>query len=43
VISTPEGAPEYHMSVLDQGRVLVEWIERRREELVGRWFTQAKD
>jgi homoserine kinase type II len=42
VISTPEGAPEYHMSVLDQGRVLVEWIERRREELVGRWFTQAK-
>jgi homoserine kinase type II len=38
VISTPEGAPEYHMSVLDQGRVLVEWIERRREGLVGCWL-----
>ncbi len=37
VISTPEGAPDYHQSVLDQGQMLSEWMEQHRKQLIARW------
>ncbi|HWQ11855.1 MAG TPA: phosphotransferase [Roseiflexaceae bacterium] len=37
VVSTPEGAPEYHLEVLEQGRRLSGWIATRREALTARW------
>lgn len=37
VFSTPEGAPDYHLNVLDQGRWLSEWMQDHAEYLVARW------
>lgn len=37
VISTPDGAPDYHMEVLEQGRWLAHWIGNRRENLFEHW------
>lgn len=37
VFSTPEGAPDYHQSVLDQGRWLSEWMQDHSDYLVSRW------
>jgi homoserine kinase type II len=37
VISTPEGAPEYHLEVLEQGRRLSAWVTARHDDLVVRW------
>lgn len=37
VLSTPEGAPDYHQAVLDQGCRLSEWIAARRDCLIARW------
>lgn len=37
VVSTPEGAPEYHEAVLLQGRQLLEWLDTHREELLADW------
>jgi homoserine kinase type II len=37
VISTPEGAPEYHQEVLGQGYHLSEWLNQRHDHLVARW------
>lgn len=37
VISTPEGAPDYHRSVLEQGIELSQWINKRRERLIEQW------
>jgi homoserine kinase type II len=37
VVSTPEGAPDYHESVLSQGRWLSGWLNERRERMVARW------
>ncbi|MEN9934455.1 MAG: hypothetical protein RLZZ387_1034 [Chloroflexota bacterium] len=38
VISTSEGAPEYHLEVLEQGRRLSGWLELHAEALVRRWL-----
>lgn len=38
VISTPDGAPDYHQSVLDQGCWLSQWMQEHREELTSRWL-----
>jgi homoserine kinase type II len=38
VISTPEGAPDYHLSVLEQGMQLAQWMDDRRERLVDYWL-----
>lgn len=37
VVSTPEGAADYHQSVLDQGRWLSEWMTTHRERLIHSW------
>lgn len=37
VFSTPEGAPDYHLNVLEQGRWLSNWMSERSERLVHRW------
>jgi homoserine kinase type II len=37
VISTQEGAPDYHLSVLDQGLALSYWLNEHRDQLVDRW------
>lgn len=37
VFSTPEGAPDYHRNVLEQGRWLSEWIQKHSETLINRW------
>lgn len=37
VRSTPEGAPEYHRSVLYQGRMLSTWMASHRQALVATW------
>lgn len=37
VISTPEGAPDYHLSVLEQGQILSEWMEQNSKRLIARW------
>lgn len=37
VISTPDGDPAYHQSVLEQGRWLANWISERRESLIAAW------
>jgi homoserine kinase type II len=41
VVSTPEGAPDYHMAVLEQGLELSQWIQERRESLTKRWIDIA--
>jgi homoserine kinase type II len=41
VYSTPEGAPEYHWSVLEQGKWLSEWMSRHYDELIARWSNLA--
>lgn len=38
VVSTPEGAPDYHETVLNQGRWLSGWLNERRDRLIGRWI-----
>lgn len=38
VMSTPDGAPDYHQSVLDQGRWLSEWMGEHGDLLVNRWL-----
>jgi homoserine kinase type II len=37
VISTPEGAPDYHAAVLAQGRRLSEWMQQHASMLIDRW------
>lgn len=37
VVSTPEGAPDYHLNVLEQGRKLSKWMEEHTELLISRW------
>lgn len=37
VVSTPEGAPEYHISVLEQGQQLAGWLDKNKDQLVERW------
>lgn len=37
VISTPEGAPDYHQSVLDQGRELSAWMQAHSKQLTMQW------
>jgi homoserine kinase type II len=37
VFSTPEGAPDYHMNVLEQGRWLSAWLNERAGHLVETW------
>ena len=37
VISTPEGAPDYHREVLAQGRRLSSWLAPRTDALAERW------
>ncbi|NJN68834.1 MAG: homoserine kinase [Chloroflexaceae bacterium] len=37
VFSTPEGAPDYHLNVLEQGRWLSNWMSERSDHLVRRW------
>lgn len=37
VISTPEGAPDYHAAVLAQGRRLSEWMQQHAPMLIDRW------
>jgi len=37
VFSTPEGAPDYHSNVLEQGRWLSEWINERADLMIQRW------
>lgn len=37
VLSTMDGAPEYHLAVLDQGLALSYWLNERRDALVERW------
>jgi homoserine kinase type II len=38
VFSTPEGAPEYHTNVLEQGKWLSEWMQKHYDEIVKRWL-----
>lgn len=42
VLSTPEGAPDYHLNVLEQGRWLSDWMSERSEALVAAW-NQGRD
>lgn len=42
VYSTPEGAPEYHLAVLNQGRALSSWMQANREELIDVWAAMPK-
>ncbi len=37
VLSTPEGSPDYHVSVLDQGLSLSYWLNEHRDRLVKQW------
>lgn len=37
VHATPEGAPDYHLEILNQGLGLSFWINERREDLIERW------
>jgi homoserine kinase type II len=37
VLSTPEGAPDYHVSVLDQGLSLSYWLNEHRDQLLKQW------
>jgi homoserine kinase type II len=37
VVSTPEGAADYHLGVLGQGRMLSMWIQEHSEVLIERW------
>lgn len=37
VISTPEGAPDYHAAVLAQGKRLSEWMQQHTPMLIERW------
>ncbi len=41
VISTPEGAPDYHQSVLDQGKQLSEWLQEHIDTLMHSWQQYA--
>ncbi|MGQ9829725.1 MAG: homoserine kinase [Roseiflexus sp.] len=41
VISTPEGAPDYHAAVLAQGKRLSEWIQQHTSILIDRWSDAA--
>ncbi len=43
VFSTPEGAPEYHQDVLNQGRWLSEWLEEHSEHLIERWLNIERE
>ncbi len=37
VLSTPEGAPDYHESVLNQGKELSAWMGDHKAQLLSRW------
>lgn len=37
VVSTPEGAPDYHESVLQQGQELSTWLEKNHDRLLEQW------
>lgn len=37
VLSTPEGAPDYHRSVLHQGCQLSQWLNEHREYVTAHW------
>lgn len=37
VLSTPEGSPDYHMPILEQGISLSSWLNERRDRLVKQW------
>lgn len=41
LISTPEGAPDYHAAVLSQGKRLSEWIQHHARMLVELWSEAA--
>lgn len=41
VISTPEGSPEYHQDVLNQGRWLSQWIQERGQSLAAQWLAAS--
>jgi homoserine kinase type II len=41
VVSTADGAPEYHRDVLNQGQQLSGWMAEHREELLERWRNAA--
>lgn len=41
VFATPEGEPEYHLSVLEQGQALVTWLDEHRDSLTRQWLTIA--
>lgn len=43
VVSTPEGAPEYHDAVLLQGRQLLDWLDANRAYLLEIWQQQCAD
>lgn len=42
VISTPEGSPDYHQEVLEQGRWLSNWMQERYDVLAERWLAANK-
>lgn len=41
VISTPEGAPDYHAAVLAQGRRFSEWMQQHTPMLIDHWSEAA--
>ncbi len=43
VVSTPEGAPEYHEAVLGQGRQLLDDLDRKRDALLTEWQQQCAE
>jgi homoserine kinase type II len=43
VFSTPEGAPDYHQAVLEQGMWLSSWISERRERLISQWSRLSQE
>lgn len=42
VISTPEGSPDYHQDVLEQGRWLSNWMRERSQRLSASWMTLSE-
>lgn len=40
-ISTPEGDPDYHLAVLQQGHDLSRWLDANRERLMEQWTALA--
>ncbi len=43
VVSTPEGAPEYHEAVLGQGRQLLDDLDRQRDAILTEWQQQCSE